>query len=333
MKLRRVLFQNQYRIQALVTGTWRSLDQLDDLSDFSQQNGVESDLASDLLAVLQLSADEQDDLLSRLISVEGGSMSSPDAGETFVCLPFSPASFRDFMLYEQHVIDSTRGYVKRFMPGMYKVTSVVERVTGKPFRKFRPAPLWYRQPIYYLSNHLNFAVSGADVAWPKYTAALDYELELGAVLARPLYNASAEEAEAAVGGFFVLNDFSARDVQKDEMESGFGPQKAKHFCSTMSATVISADKVWPIFDDLVGSVAINDVEVSTCTAAGAQYSLCEAIAFASKGEQLHPGEVFGTGTLPGGSGMESGHWLNDGDKLRLSIDEIGVVENTVTTAN
>ncbi|MEM6543807.1 MAG: fumarylacetoacetate hydrolase family protein, partial [Pseudomonadota bacterium] len=143
--------------------------------------------------------------------------------------------------------------------------------------------------------------------------------------------ASPREAQAAVGGFFVLNDFSARDVQKDEMESGFGPQKAKHFCSTVSATVLSADQVWPNFDNLGGSVSINDREVATCSAAGPQHSVAEAIAFASKGEQLHPGEVFATGTLPGGSGMESGHWLEDGDKLQLAIDGIGTVENTVAT--
>ena len=89
---------------------------------------------------------------------------------------------------------------------------------------------------------------------PPYTKALDYELELGFVLAQPLRDASPETAEAAIGGFVVLNDFSARDVQLAEMASGFGPQKAKHFRSAMSKVVVSADEILPRWHDLNGFV-------------------------------------------------------------------------------
>ena len=150
-------------------------------------------------------------------------------------LPFQPASFRDFMLYERHAVGAARGYVKRFMPGAFRVASVYERLTGATFPAFKPKPLWYRQPIYYMSNHLAFVPSGTPIRCPSYSKALDYELELGFVLARPLYNATPDEALQAIGAFVVLCDFTARDVQRAEMESGFGPQKSKHFCNSMSA--------------------------------------------------------------------------------------------------
>lgn len=324
MKLRRIQDDQSCHIQANVDGRWVRLGKVDGLKELAKDSGVEGDLASDILAVCRLSDTGKAELSAML------KLAEPDVDtDGTACLPFSPASFRDFMLFESHAIDAARGYVKRFMPGMYPVTRGIERLTGKPFKRFKPHSLWYKQPIYYLSNHLNFGMSGDDVAWPAYTSALDYELEIGAVLARPLHDASPEEAEAAIGGFVVLNDFSARDVQIDEMACGFGPQKAKHFYSTMSAVMVTADEILPAVNALTGRVLINGKEMSRCDASSIYHSLGEAIAFASKGEQLHPGELFGTGTLPSGSGMETGNWLKKGDTITLQIDQIGELTNRV----
>ena len=244
-------------------------------------------------------------------------------------LPFQPLSFRDFMLYERHVVDSTRGYVRRFLPAVYVLAKGYEGITGRTFPRFRPKPLWYQQPIYYMGNHLTFVPSATDVQAPSYSTALDYELELGFVLSRPLFNASPDEAIKAIGGFVVLNDLSARDVQRAEMESGFGPQKAKHFMSSMSDTVATADAVLPRVEELVASVRINGREVAKPSTQGMQYSLGEVLAHASKSEALYPGELFGTGTLPGGSGMENGCWLKSGDELHLSIEGVGDIHHRI----
>ena len=115
----------------------------------------------------------------------------------------------------------------------------------KPFPPFKPKPLFYRQPIYYMSNHLTFVPSGAPVAFPQYSEALDYELEIGFVLQSPLFNATPQEALEAIGAFVVVNDLSARDVQRAEMVTGLGPQKAKHFTSSMSAVAASRAPTTP----------------------------------------------------------------------------------------
>ena len=253
-------------------------------------------------------------------------------GASEAALPFQPLSFRDFMLYESHAITAARGYVRRYLPSAYRLANLYEKLTGKTFPAYRPNKLWYRQPIYYMSNHLTFVPSGTPVKCPSYSKALDYELELGVVLGKPLFNATPEEALAAIGGFVVLNDFSARDVQRAEMASGFGPQKAKHFCSSMSEVLVTADEILPRINSLTARISINGKEVVSTSTAGMFHTLGEVLAHASRDEQLFPGELFGSGTLPGGSGMENGHWLKTGDTLILAIDGIGEIKHEVINA-
>lgn len=250
-----------------------------------------------------------------------------------MALPFAPRSFRDFMLYERHAIDAARGFVRRFLPGAWPVVRAYERVLGPPFPLLRPHRLWYRQPIYYMGNHLSFASDGEAIAIPSYTRAFDYELELGFVLAHPICDATPAEAEAAIGGFVVINDFSARDVQREEMRSGFGPQKSKHFHTAVSAVVVSADEILPGWQSLKGSVRLNGELVSETSTAGPRWTLGEALAHVSRSERLFPGEVLATGTLPGGSGLESGRLLAPGDTVALAIEGVGTLTNRIAREN
>ena len=254
----------------------------------------------------------------------------PNAGEAGVAMiPFEPRSYRDFMLYERHAVDAARGFVNRFMPKLKPIVRGYEAVTGRDFPKLRPNPLWYRQPVYYMGNHLTFVTDGADVPIPSYTTALDYELELGFVISQSLFNASPEEGESAIGGFVVLNDFSARDVQLEEMSSGFGPQKAKHFGSAISNVVVTADEVLPCWQSLKGYVKINGHLITETTSEGPRWSLGEMLAQASRSERLYPGEFFGTGTLPGGSGIERCQFLLEGDTVEIGICGVGSLTNRI----
>ncbi len=243
--------------------------------------------------------------------------------------PFQPLSFRDFMLFERHAIDAARGWARRFAPKAFPLARLYESLTGRDFPAFRPAPLYYCQPIYHMGNALSFVPSGTPVAAPSYSRALDYELELGFVLAKPLLNATPQEAEAAIGAFVVLNDFSARDVQRDEMQSGFGPQKSKHFLSSLSETAVTAEEILPRLSSLKAQVEINGSRVAETSFAGMRYSLGQALAFVSQSEPLFAGELFGTGTPPGGSGMEIGRWLQAGDRLRLVIEGVGEIAHEI----
>jgi 2-keto-4-pentenoate hydratase/2-oxohepta-3-ene-1,7-dioic acid hydratase in catechol pathway len=180
-----------------------------------------------------------------------------------------------------------------------------------------------------MGNHMTFATDGDEIAIPAGTRAFDYELELGFVLAQPLRDAAPETAAAAIGGFVVLNDFSARDVQLAEMASGFGPQKAKHFASAISKVVVTADEILPRWRDLKGNVRLNGKLIAETSTAGARWSLGEILAHASRSEPLQAGEFFGSGTLPGGSGIETGHLLEPGDQIEIAIEGIGTLGNRI----
>ncbi len=244
-------------------------------------------------------------------------------------LPFRPASLRDFMLSETHAVEAARGYLRRFKPGLLKVVNGYEKVTGRTFPALKPKPIWYRQPIYYLTNHLNVVTDGATIDWPDYTDALDYELELAFVITKPLLNATRDEAEAAIGGFLILNDFSARDVQLDEMKSGFGPQKCKHFVNALSSSVATADDILPRIDNVKGEVRINGEGIVESRNSDLQHGVADILAHVSRAERLHPREVFGLGTMPGGCAMENGRWLAPGDEIELAIEGIGTLANRV----
>lgn len=244
-------------------------------------------------------------------------------------LPFQPLSFRDFLLSETHNITAARGMVQRFYPGTYRVSDAFEKLTRRTFPPFQPKQLFYRQPIYYMGNAMTIVPSGTPVAFPSYSNGLDFELEVAFVLREPLLNATTDEAAAAIGAFVLLNDFSARDVQRPEMSSGMGPQKSKHFISSMSATAVTAEEVLPRINELTGSVIINGRTVGRVSSRGFQWSVGDVLAHASRDEQLLPGELIATGTLAGGSGMETGNWLKRGDTLRLVLDDIGEVEHQI----
>lgn len=323
MKFRRVTDGATFAVEIAAGGGWVDVDRaLRSLSPPLPETDI-ARWSADVVALLSAS----DDMRARVAEAAAQFEPNPDAGRT-VTLPFEPKSFRDFMLYERHAIDAARGFVRTFMPGVWPIVRAYESVLGAPFPALKPHRLWYRQPIYYMGNHLAFVTEGK-VAIPSYSHALDYELELGFVLKQPLFDASPEEAEAAIGGFVVINDFSARDVQRDEMSSGFGPQKAKHFRNGISSIVASADEILPRWRDLKGSVRINGRLVSEPSTSGARWSLGEALAHVSRSERLYPGELVATGTLPGGSGIETGRLLAAGDSIELAIEGVGALTHTI----
>jgi len=243
-------------------------------------------------------------------------------------LPFQPRSFRDCSLYEQHWIQSSRGYAKRFLPAAHAFTSVYERLLRRPFPAFKPHALAYRQPVYYFGNHLSFVTSGTPVKPPRFTKALDYELELGAVLSKPLHNATPQEALDAIGGFVVVNDWSARDIQRSEMATGLGPQKCKHFGSSMSDEIVDARDVLPRIEQLQAWVEINGQVVARTSTAHMLHDWARTLSHLSTDEPLWPGELIATGTLPFGTAMETGHWLKPGDTLRMGIEGVGEIRHT-----
>jgi len=246
-------------------------------------------------------------------------------------LPFRPRSIRAFMLWESHVIASSRMLVKRFFPPpAAKVVLGFERVTGRPFPKLKPNDRFREAPTFYVANHTSVLADGEDMWWPSHTRFLDFELELACVLAKPLVDATPEEALDAVGGWFVLNDWSARDVQADDARRNvFGPViKAKTFANSIGCDVLTADAL-PDWTAATGRVRVDGEQWCEGTTAGPQHSLGAMLAYASAGEKLDAGDVISTGTMPGCCGLEHDRWIQPGQTVELEIDGIGRLTNRI----
>jgi fumarylacetoacetate (FAA) hydrolase len=233
----------------------------------------------------------------------------------------TPPGFRDFYAFERHV------------------KTMWERRGGEV------PEAWYRLPIFYFSNTSEIRGPNDPVWAPLGSAELDFELEVGAVVDTPAYNLSEERAREAIGGYFVLNDWSARDLQRDETAVRLGPAKGKDFATSIGPWIVTPDELADVWSlgakgpelQLTASVATADgaeVKVSEGTWASAQFSFGEMLARASADVHVRPGEILGSGTVGGGCLLEVkddtlGRWLEPGDEVALRIDRLGELRSPV----
>ncbi|MFI5168592.1 MAG: fumarylacetoacetate hydrolase family protein, partial [Thermoanaerobaculales bacterium] len=191
----------------------------------------------------------------------------------------APGAFLDFYAFEQHV-----------------------RTAGAK-RGLEVPPEWYEFPSYYRSNHRSFLGHGDEVWFPAGEDRMDFELEVGAILGAPLRHCTAVQAEAAIAGFCLLNDWSARAIQRKVMNVGLGPSKAKDFGTSLGPWLVTPDEVGG-FEDVELSARVNGETWSRSSPAAMHWRWGELLAYAAEDARFEPGDVFGSGTLGGGCGLE-----------------------------
>ncbi len=280
--------------------------------------------AGDVLSLLARGAEGRAEVASRL---EQGVAADPATAGA----PFAPRSMRAFSLWPSHYEGSARMLVKRFFPPPVKrLAAGFERATGRTFPPFKPKASFYTTPAFYLGNHTAMLADGEEMPWPSHTGYLDFELELAFVLASPLADATPAEAREAIGGWFVLNDWSARDVQAEEVRHGvFGPAvKSKTFANSIGCDVLSADEL-PDWQSVTGRVRVDGEVWCEGATAGAAHDVGAMLAHASAGERLEAGDIVSTGTMPGCCGLELDRWIRPGQTVELEIDGIGTLTNEI----
>lgn len=248
-----------------------------------------------------------------------------------------PESIRDFMSFEQHAINCLR---RLSMPRWCGVLDEwIEGVLGrKATLAHRMNRAWYERPLYYKGNRRSVVGDGAAVAIPSFTKRLDWELEWGIFLCKSGRNIPTERAREYIGGYTIFNDFSARDIQAQEMAGRLGPAKGKDFDggNAIGPALVTPDEV-PEPYNLPMHARVNSEEVSYGHTKGMRWSFEEIIAYVSRSETLYPGEFFGSGTgtvLESGEnrrccGLEMGRYLKAGDKVELEVEGIGKLTNSV----
>lgn len=228
-----------------------------------------------------------------------------------------PPSVRDFYAFEQHVR------------------------TARRRRGLDMDPDWYELPVFYFSNPAACIADGAEVAVPPLSEELDFELEVAAIVGRGGSDLDPEAAEAAIAGYCVMNDWSARDLQRREMRLSMGPVKGKDFATTLGPWMVTPDELADARSgkayDLAMTATVNGVEYSRAAWSDVHYSFGEMLAYASRGTRLVPGDVAGSGTCGTGCilelalvhGAEAYPWLRPGDEVVLGVERLGSIRNRV----
>jgi fumarylacetoacetate (FAA) hydrolase len=225
-----------------------------------------------------------------------------------------PRSVRDFYAFEGHV------------------RTMWERRGGEI------PETWYRLPVFYFSNVSEIRGPDEPVWRPAASAELDYELEVAAVIDTPAVDLSPDRAEQAIGGFTIFNDWSARDLQREETVVRLGPAKGKDFASSFGPWLVTpeelADARTATGYRLTMTAAVNGAETSRGTWSDCQFSFGQMLARASADVHLLPGELIGSGTVGGGSLLEIrertlGRFLEPGDEVVLRVERLGALRNPV----
>jgi 2-keto-4-pentenoate hydratase/2-oxohepta-3-ene-1,7-dioic acid hydratase in catechol pathway len=229
----------------------------------------------------------------------------------------APPSVRDFYAFEQHVR------------------------TARQRRGLEMEPDWYELPIFYFTNPAAIVGPFDDVAVPPGSHQLDFELEVAAVVGRAGVDLGPDEAEGHIAGFCVMNDWSARDLQRREMKLSLGPAKGKDFATSLGPFLVTPDELEPhragrAFD-LAMTASVNGREYSRASLAEIYWSFGEMLAYASRGTRVMPGDVVGSGTCGTGCilelslvhGDEAYPWLQPGDEVALEVEQLGRMVNRV----
>ena len=198
---------------------------------------------------------------------------------------------------------------------------------------------WYKFPVFYFTNPGNVFGPDDEIPYPAYTDELDYELEIAVVIGKPGRDIRAEDAHKHIFGYTIFNDWSARDIQREEMKVGLGPGKGKDFASSLGPCIVTPDELagnatgrHGVYD-LQMRARVNGKERSRGNFKDIFWSFGDILARASQAVTLMPGDVIGSGTVGTGCLLEitkaKGPWLRPGDEVELEIQGIGVLKNTI----
>lgn len=243
-----------------------------------------------------------------------------DAVQMLAPIP-RPPTVRDFYAFEQHVR------------------------TARQRRGLEMDPDWYELPVFYFSNPYAICGTDVDVAIPPGSTEMDYELEVAAIVGKSGADLDPDAAASSIAGYCVMNDWSARDIQRREMKLSMGPVKGKDFATSLGPVFVTPDELEDTRRDksfgLEMTASVNGVEYSQASLADIYWSFGEMIAYASRGTRVETGDIIGSGTCGTGCilelslvhGVERYPWLQPGDIVELTVERLGTLRNRVSAGS
>jgi fumarylacetoacetate (FAA) hydrolase len=231
-----------------------------------------------------------------------------------------PPAFRDFDTFERHAAAAAARSARTMHP------------------------LWFELPVFHFAHPSSIVGPDAAVAVPPRCAEFDFELEVGLVLGRGGRDIRLDEVSRHIAGFCVLNDFSARDVQRREMAVGLGPHKGKDSVTAIGPVLVTAAEFAPggprEIPNAMMTARVNGVEYSRADLAEMFWSFAEMVVYAAEAADVAPGDLFGSGTCGTGCilelsyahGPEKYPWLTPGDTVELEVDGLGMLRNLIVAS-
>jgi 2-keto-4-pentenoate hydratase/2-oxohepta-3-ene-1,7-dioic acid hydratase in catechol pathway len=233
--------------------------------------------------------------------------------------PVEVSSIRDFITFEQHTAGALRSVAAdQNMPAA-----------------------WFDAPAFYFTNPHAALGHNAVVPTAPGSKLFDFELEVAAVIGADGYNLSPQEAEDHIAGYMIMNDWSARDLQRREMAVGLGPAKAKDTATSLGPVFVTKDQLLDVtsggFLNLSMSISVNGRVLATDSLANMAWNFAELVSYASRGTWVRQGDILGSGTSGGGCLAEFWGWqgtvspppLQAGDVVSLTVERLGTLTNSV----
>jgi len=227
----------------------------------------------------------------------------------------NPQSFRNFYAFEKHVL-ATR------------------EIFGLDMN-----PNWYKIPIFYFSNPASLYGHNSKILYPGGSSELDFELELAIIIANGGENIKENNAQKYIAGYTICNDWSARDLQREEMGLNLGPAKGKDFATSFGPYLVTPDELEGSINDsgnldLKIKCYMNDEIISDGDTNDLYHSFTKMIERASKNARLLPGDYIGSGSVGAGCILElgpenTGGWIKKGDTIRMEIEKLGILQNKI----
>jgi len=215
-----------------------------------------------------------------------------------------PNSLRDFISFEEH-IKNARAKKNESVPKQ-----------------------WYEIPAYYKGNPDTIIGPNEEIIWPSYSKKMDYELEIACIIGKSGKNIIAEEADEYIAGFTIMNDFSARDIQAKEVEVGLGPAKGKDFATALGPYIVTKDSLVNPYN-LEMTARVNGEIWSRGNSSTIYRTFNKMIEYVSNDEGIKAGDVFGSGTVGLGCGLELNKFIKINDEIELEIEGLGILKNKI----
>lgn len=291
----------------------------DRVLDLPAQSAWKKEYGEDLVGLIA----HQDAAMpvARALVAQAGELPTLALADVTLLAPIPrPPSMRDGYAFRQHVLTARRNRGLEMIP---------------EFDQF---------PVFYFTNHHGVIGPGDVRVLPLHLERLDYELEVAVVVGRKGRNVKAKDADAHVFGLTIMNDWSARALQMEEMKLSLGPAKGKDFATALGPWLVTLDELADVTRatpngnvyDLTMTAEINGREYSRGNVAEMNWTFAQILERVSYGVDLHPGDVIGSGTVGtgcllelNGSKITDNLWLRVGDVVTLKVDRLGALENRV----